>query len=66
MKKEELPFHLTPEELAARWDIHKGTLCNWRVKGIGPKYVKVGRTILYPVSEVESYEKNNQKVSTVS
>lgn len=57
---------LTIDELAARWNLHPGTLCNWRVKGTGPKYTKVGRTILYSVADVEAYEKQNEKRSTVS
>lgn len=65
MKKEELPQHLTIKELAERWNMAPGSLSNWRVKGMGPKYVKVGKTVLYPVAEVEAYERENVKRSTV-
>lgn len=65
MKKEELPNHMTIDELATRWGMHRGSLCNWRIKGKGPKYVKVGKTILYPIEEVEAYEQQNVKRSTV-
>lgn len=64
-KKEEMPSHLTITELAVRWDMHPGSLSNWRVKGYGPKYVKVGKTVLYPVSEVVAWEEKSLKRSTV-
>lgn len=65
MNKEELPEHLTIDELAERWKVHRGSLSNWRVQGKGPKFIKVGKTVLYPVSEVEGYEKQQLKGSTV-
>lgn len=65
MKKEDLPGHLTIEELAERWKMAPGSLSNWRVKGKGPKYVKAGKTILYPVNEVEAWEMENLKRSTI-
>lgn len=51
------PALLTPKELAARWKLSPGTLANWRVKGIGPKYMKLGWGVVYPLAEVISYEK---------
>lgn len=57
---------LTVEELMERWGLtHRGSLGNWRVKGIGPKYMKIGRTILYPLTEVEAYEESQIRKSTV-
>lgn len=49
-------FLLTPMELAKRWSVHVVTLANWRVKGKGPKYVKAGRQVRYPMSRVKEYE----------
>lgn len=52
--------HLTPTELAKRWRIDPKTLANWRAKGRGPAYVKLGQAayakVLYPVQAVEAYE----------
>lgn len=56
---------LTIDELAVRWSMHRGSLCNWRVKGKGPKFIKIGKMVLYPVDEVEAFEKQNTKRSTV-
>lgn len=52
---------LTPEELVARWrwELSVETLSNWRFKRIGPGYVRAGKAILYPVSELERWERAN-------
>lgn len=57
--------HLTISGLAKRYDMHPVSLSNWRVKGKGPKFIKVGKKIFYPLEEVEAYELNNTKGSTV-
>ena len=52
---------LTPGQLSKRWDGRPSvnTLNNWRSIGRGPKFVKFGRGIVkYPISEIETYEKN--------
>lgn len=48
--------HLTPRELAARWKMAEQTLANWRFAGRGPRFVKIGRKVLYPMAEVEAWE----------
>lgn len=48
--------NLTPREAAARLRTTKGTLSNWRVQGRGPRYIKFGGKILYPLSEIETFE----------
>lgn len=65
MTRKELPNHLTIEELASRWGMNTGTLGNWRIQGKGPKYVKIGRKILYPINEIETWETQQLKKSTV-
>lgn len=57
--------HLTTTDLAIRWQMSSGTLSNWRVAGKGPKYIKVGKKVLYPVDEVERFEKENTKENTL-
>jgi glucose/arabinose dehydrogenase len=53
--------HLTGDELAARWKgkVVVGTLTNWRSAGLGPAYIKLGRSVLYPLSAIEEYERAN-------
>lgn len=49
--------HLTPKELATRWHMSHLTLKDYRTDGNGPRYIKFGRKILYPMSEVEAFER---------
>lgn len=52
-------MNLTPEELAARWGYALSTLSNFRSAGGGPRYIKFGRKVLYPVAEVEAWERSH-------
>jgi predicted DNA-binding transcriptional regulator AlpA len=47
---------LTETELATRWSMTTKTLYRWRTQNRGPKYMKLGKRILYPITAVESYE----------
>ena len=51
--------YLTPTEVAKRYKnlITASTLANWRAKGEGPSYIKVGGRVLYSVSAIEDWEK---------
>jgi len=55
--------HLTVKELAARLRRKEQTLANWRVSGVGPKFIP-GRPVLYPLVEVEAWERANVVRST--
>lgn len=52
--------YLTPKELATRWKMHPTSLGNWRVKGKGPRYIKLGWRVLYLLADVEAYEKRRR------
>ena len=32
-----------------------GTLCNWRVQGVGPAYVRIGKNIRYRVADLDEW-----------
>lgn len=53
--------YLTLEEVAERYlyKISDGTLRNWRSKRIGPSFIKVGKAILYPIDELERWDRSN-------
>jgi hypothetical protein len=55
------PLFLTIGEVVERYrrQISDGTLRNWRMKGIGPSYVKLGKAIVYRVVDLESWERSN-------
>jgi len=53
---------LTPQELAARWSMHPGSLAHWRVKFRGPEWIKKGWMVLYPLKAIEKYEKQHPEL----
>ena len=56
---------LTSEELAERWKMSAGTLQNWRVKGRGPAYIKLGEgratKVLYRLEDVVEFENQSHR-----
>jgi hypothetical protein len=50
---------LTDVQLAERWHVHRQTLIKWRRLNKGPSYSKINGRVLYPLAEVEQYEKAN-------
>ena len=52
-------MNFKPKEVAERLRVSVGTLAAWRVAGSGPKYIKWGRIILYPLAEIEAFEKKH-------
>lgn len=56
---------LSTEELAQRWKTTKGYLANRRCDGLGPKFVKVGAKVLYPLEDIEQYEQDNTRSGSV-
>ena len=47
---------LDQNELAKRWLRSPRTLENWRTKGTGPTYQKIGGKVLYRLSDIEEIE----------
>jgi len=56
--------NLTGPETAARLRLSNGTLNNWRVKGLGPRHLKYGRKVLYPIQEIIAFEQRCLRTST--
>lgn len=56
-----IPAYLTLEEVVARYrgQVSEGTLRNWRTMRVGPSYIKIGKAVLYPVSELDRWDKSN-------
>jgi predicted DNA-binding transcriptional regulator AlpA len=50
---------------AARLAVSRRTLQGWRLRGLGPRFVKVGRAVRYDALEVERYIAGRTVVSTV-
>ena len=52
---------LNQVQLARRWHLSPRTLERWRWEGVGPTYLKVGGRVLYRLSDIEYFEKENTK-----
>lgn len=52
-------FYMTPRELADRWRMNVGSLANRRSKRLPPRYVKLDKSVVYPVSAVLEFERTN-------
>lgn len=51
--------------VAERLFTTRGTLAKWRLRGIGPPFVKIGpRGIAYPKGELEDWLQGNLQTST--
>jgi hypothetical protein len=53
------PKLLTPQALTERWQnsITLVTLATWRSRKLGPRYIKIGGRVLYPLDGVEEWER---------
>lgn len=55
---------LTPQEVVERYRgaVTVRTLTNWRSLGSGPKWLKVGKAVLYPLENLREWEhRGNQR-----
>lgn len=50
-----IPGYQTEEEKAAQLGKSRRTLQIWRQRRVGPPYVKVGNTVIYPIDEGEKW-----------
>jgi hypothetical protein len=52
---------LTTDEVALRYrgEVSVGTLENWRAQRLGPPFVKIGKAVLYPVEELDAWDRRN-------
>jgi hypothetical protein len=51
--------YLTAEEVSERYrgEVSMGTLRNWRAMRVGPTFVKIGKAVLYPIDELDAWDK---------
>jgi hypothetical protein len=52
---------LTSEEVCERYrgEISVGTLRNWRSQRVGPPFIKIGKSVLYPVQGLDEWDEKN-------
>ncbi|KAA2234738.1 helix-turn-helix transcriptional regulator [Salinarimonas soli] len=58
--------HLNQLQLARRWAMSPRTLERWRWMGQGPRFLKVGKRVVYRLEDVEAYEAERLHESTTS
>lgn len=59
------PAFLRTGELARRWGVEAQTLRVWRMRGTGPKYVRLAPTVVaYALSDVQDFEARRSFSST--
>jgi hypothetical protein len=49
--------YLTTAEVAERYRTKDATVRYWRMIDYGPRGVKVGRRVLYPIAEIEKFDR---------
>ena len=47
---------LSERELSAHWGVNVKTLLRWRAEGRGPRFMKIGRTVMYLPKDIEHFE----------
>lgn len=53
---EDIPrLSVKPSTAAEMLGLSRGTLANWRAEGRGPHYIKLGKDVLYRVSDLEAW-----------
>jgi hypothetical protein len=57
---------LSEVELAMRWDLSPKTIQRWRTDGRGPHYLKLSKSVRYPIEEVMIFENKSLRDSTSS
>ncbi len=54
--RDQMAQYLTTDEMADRYRTAPSTVRYWRMTGYGPKGVRVGRRVLYPMAEIERFD----------
>ncbi len=59
---------LTMAEVSERYrgEVFVGTLRNWRAQRVGPPFIKIGKSVLYPVQGLDDWDKQNLVICLAS
>ena len=58
--------HIDQDAVAERWCISPRTLERWRWTGQGPRFLKIGGRVVYRVEDIESFESEQLRTSTLA
>ena len=56
--------YITTKELSKRWKINPNTIEHWRSVGFGPKFIRIGRKILYSLNSISEFAQMNTAENT--
>jgi hypothetical protein len=59
-------IYASPDEVSARFGLNARTLANQRCTRVGIPYKKIGRKVLYKISDVEKYVDGQTVLTTDS
>ncbi len=51
-------------ELASRWGMSVRTVRRWRQEQLGCPFLKLGARVIYPIAEIEAFERRVSRHST--
>ena len=51
-------------ELASRWGMSVRTVRRWRQEQLGCAFLKLGARVIYPIAEIEAFERRVSRHST--
>jgi predicted site-specific integrase-resolvase len=54
-----MPF-LTPDQVAERYQISPDSLKEWRYKGRGPKFLRIGKRVRYREADLLRWEQEQE------
>jgi len=57
--------HLSEKLLARRWGLSHRTLERWRHDARGPVFLKVGGRVIYRIEDIQAYEAEQLRTSTL-
>jgi predicted site-specific integrase-resolvase len=53
-------IYLTPEQVAQRYQVSPDTLKEWRYKGTGPTFLRLGKRVRYREVDLEVWERERE------
>ena len=56
-----MELHLDENKLAERWSMSARTLQRWRQQGKGPHFLKLGGRVVYRLTDVEAFERDQRR-----
>lgn len=59
-----VPKLLDTSEVADLLTNKANTIEGWRIKGMGPRYIKIGRLVRYRIEDVNAWLESQERTST--